>query len=206
MKVVGDVTVSLPYVLNFCAKGPDVEPIVVALDDVEVTLFFPPSMSDGTVGQSFFPSGWAWWTGSTLRLTVTSPALESQIDVEEARRHLLLYANHVLRRFLNAYRVRFHQPQIHAVLIDPKEFVLSIRYENGVSDLLPEPESEFFFRHLPSDAPLNTSVNTTTLDHLRGEITSGSEVAVEQQLVLDAEWLESIGESDRANFIRKMLP
>ena len=140
LKVIGDVTVALPYTMDFCAKGPDVEPLFVDYKNVHITVFFPPSMSDGTVGQSFFPSGWAWWTGQSLRITLEQPLLESDIDMAALRTTMRDAANWILFQLLNAYRARMDRPEIYPVKIDPKLLVLTIEYSNGEVDAFQSPK------------------------------------------------------------------
>jgi hypothetical protein len=205
MQIIGDVTVSLPYALDFCAKGPDVEPISLSLDGVEIVLYFPPSMSEGTIGQSFFSSGWAWWTGTTLRITTTVSVSSNETEVDEIRSLLLQSANNVLHRFLNSYRLQFHKSQVYPVLIDEKEFQLTLLQDDGTSSALPEPETAFFYHKIPTDAPLQTSVNSTTLDLLRDSLIAHSEPDVQSQLRLDAEWFELLGNPSKADLLRNLL-
>ena len=202
MKVIGDVTVALPYTMDFCAKGPDVEPLFVDYKNVHITVFFPPSMSDGTVGQSFFPSGWAWWTGQSLRITLEQPLLESDIDMAALRTTMRDAANWILFQLLNAYRARMDRPEIYPVKIDPKLLVLTIEYSNGEVDALPEPEDAFFYRSLPDDAPLQRSINSQTLGGLMQDISSNNSPSTYDLLILDAEWLEAQGDFERATVIR----
>jgi hypothetical protein len=202
MKLVGDVTVGLPYTLDFCAKGPDIEPIIFDSNGVEITIFFPPSMSDGTVGQSFFASGWAWWTGTTLRLTMSQNIVGDNLDIEQARASFIEIGNKTLRRLLNSYRVRFHRPHIYPMRIDPKALVLKIEYHTGAAENLPEPFDAFFYQHIPDLAPLESSINLTTLSELAADLAGAGEQSVDEQLLLDAEWLESLQEFDRATAIR----
>ena len=54
MKLIADALISLPFTLDFCAKGPDVEPLTCALNGMDATLFFTPSLSEGTDGQGIF--------------------------------------------------------------------------------------------------------------------------------------------------------
>ena len=69
MKLIADALITLPFTLDFCAKGPDVEPLTCTLNGMDATLFFPPSLSEGTDGQGIFGE-WAWWTGKNLRLVL----------------------------------------------------------------------------------------------------------------------------------------
>jgi len=205
LKVFGDVTVKLPFTLDFCAKGPDVDPIALDIDDLRVTVYFPPSMSDGTIGKSFFPSGWAWWTGSSLRITLERSLTGEDIDVDSVRAHFVAVANITLRRLLNGYRTRFHRPQIYPVLIDPKELALKMEYDEGSSESLPESHETLFYRSLPSEAPLDNSINSATLNDLAAEIARDANPDVREHTLLDAEWLESVGEIERAAFLRSAL-
>ena len=54
MKFIADALIPLPFTLDFCARGPDVEPLVCTLNGLDATLFFPPSLSDGTDGAGDF--------------------------------------------------------------------------------------------------------------------------------------------------------
>jgi hypothetical protein len=204
MQIFGDVTVSLPYSLDYCAKGPDVSPLSIVRDGVEVTIFFPPSMSEGTVGQSFFSSGWAWWTGNTLRLT-SSFIIASEFDVEVVRHQLLSVSNDVLGKFLAAYRSQFYKPQIYPVVIDPKDYSLTLIHDDGSVEALPEPKAAFFYNRIPRDAPLETSINVDTLDLLREGVTTEGCGSPDSQLELDADWFESLGDAARAHRIRQLL-
>ena len=54
MKLIADTLIELPFKLDFCSRKPDVEPLTCELDGASATLFFPPSLSDGTDGQGIF--------------------------------------------------------------------------------------------------------------------------------------------------------
>jgi len=204
MKLVADVTVSLPFKLDFCAKGPDVEPLQFDSGNYSAVLYFPPSMSDGTVGQSFFSNGWAWWTGTSLRLTLKRPIHESEIDIDLVRKTTISTANSILRTFLNSYRTRFQKAEVHPVKVDPKLLTLAVEYENGSLDSLPEPDEEFFYRHIPVDPPLSTTVNATTLGQLLSDLVGDIEPSMSDQFILDTEWLEQIGENRRAEILHNL--
>ena len=102
MKIIADLLVELPFTLDYCAEGPDVASLLVPIDDIEITIYFPPSMSEGTVGQSFFPSGWAWWTGKTLRVSFSHILKPGELELELIRSRFLSVGNLVLRRLLKS--------------------------------------------------------------------------------------------------------
>lgn len=202
MKLIADALIELPFTLDFCARGPDVEPMVCTHADFNVTLFFPPSLSEGTDGQGIFGE-WAWWTGKTLRLVLEQP-LQGDEDTEDLRAAALSTAREVLRRFLNSYRWRFGKPEAHPIVLDPRALSLSIQHEDGKIEALPEPSAAFFYQNMPSKPPLETSVNSTTLDTLRGDVQMNSVPPLAGQLRLDAEALEAQGEPERAGLLREL--
>jgi hypothetical protein len=157
------------------------------------------------VGQSFFPSGWAWWTGNRLRLLLVYTLGDLHPDLEQVRATLVDTANDVLRRFLNACRRNFRNPALHPVRIDPRLMTLVLE-DNGVREALPEPVEAMFFRNLPADEPLQTSVNDRTTADLIGAMVGEHIPSLSEQLALDAAWLESLGEPERAAQIRSLLP
>ena len=202
MKLIADALIELPFTLDFCARGPDVEPLVCTHADFNVTLFFPPSLSDGTDGQGIFGE-WAWWTGRTLRLVLEQP-LQGDEDTEDLRDAALTTAREILRRFLNSYRWRFGKPEAHPIVLDPRALSLSIQHEDGKVEALTEPSSAFFYQNMPSKPPLETSVNSTTLDTLRGDVQMNAVPPLAGQLRLDAEALEAQGEPERAGLLREL--
>jgi len=202
MKLIADALIELPFTLDFCARGPDVEPLVCTHADFNVTLFFPPSLSEGTDGQGIFGE-WAWWTGKTLRLVLEQP-LQGDEDTEDLRAAALSTAREILRRFLNSYRWRFGKPEAHPIVLDPRALSLSIQHEDGKIEALTEPSSAFFYQNMPSKPPLETSVNSTTLDTLRGDVQTNAVPPLAGQLRLDAEALEAQGEPERAGLLREL--
>jgi len=203
MKLIADALISLPFTLDFCAKGPDVEPLTCTLNGMDATLFFPPSLSEGTDGQGIFGE-WAWWTGKTLRL-VLEQTLMGDADTEDLRKSALATGQEILRRFLNAYRWRFSQPEVHPIVLDPRVVTLSVQHDDGKIEKLPEPLGSFFYQNMPSKPPLETSVNTTTLMTLYEDIQSAIDPPLAGQLRLDAEALDAQGETERAEMVRGLI-
>lgn len=202
MKLIADALIALPFTLDFCARGPDVEPLTCSHADFDVTLFFPPSLSEGTDGQGIYGE-WAWWTGKTLRLVLEQP-LQGDEDTEELRTAALAAAREILRRFLNSYRWRFGKPDVHPVVIDPRVLSLSVQRDDGKVEALSEPISAFFYQNMPSSPPLETSVNSSTLERLRLDIQTNAVPPQAGQLRLDAEALEAQGEPERAVLLREL--
>lgn len=203
VKLIADALIHLPYTLDFCAIGPNVEPLTCHLNGLDCLLWFPPSLSDDTDGQGVF-GDWAWWTGKTLRL-VQQRDLAEPPDVEAVRASALATGNEVLRRFLNAYRWRFGRPEVYPVLIDSRVMTLHVEHDNGRREALPEPISAFFYQSLPSTPPLEASVNATTLPTLQDDVRAGTEPPMAGQLRLDAEWLDAQGEPERAALVRGLM-
>ena len=203
MKLIADALVTLPFTLDFCAKGPDVEPLVCTLNGMDVTLFFPPSLSEGTDGQGIFGE-WAWWTGKTLRL-VLEKTIAGDEDTEDLRESALATGQEILRRFLNSYRWRFSQPEVHPIVLDPRVVTLSVQHGDGKVEKLPEPLGSFFYQNMPSKPPLETSVNKTTLETLFSDIQTGIDPPLAGQLRLDAEALDAVGETGRAELVRGLI-
>lgn len=197
--------IGLPFTLDYCAQGPSVDPLHVEQGGILITIVFPPSMSEGTVGRSFFPTGWAWWTGLTLRLDMRASVAPAELDNPDAlRRRLLATGNLVLRKFLNAYRIRFNRPDVHPVAIDPKALELKLVEDDGTESALPEPVEDFFYNTTPDDAPLASSINAVTVEEL-GQFMFG-EQSVADHLRLDVLWLRGIGEDERAAALEKLIP
>ena len=203
MKLIADALVELPFALDFCARGPDVDPLVCTLSGFDATLFFPPSLSEGTDGQGIFGE-WAWWTGRTLRL-VLERTLAGDEDTEALRALALAAGQELLRRFLNAYRWRFGKPEVHPVTLDPRALALSVQHDDGTTEALAEPLSAFFYQTMPAQPPLETSVNATTLDTLRADVQTGIAPPLAGQIRLDAEALDAQGEPERAELVRGLI-
>ncbi len=203
MKLIADALITLPFTLDFCAKGPDVEPLACMLNGMDATLFFPPSLSEGTDGQGIFGE-WAWWTGKNLRLVLELTIIGDE-DTELLRTQALATGQEILRRFLNAYRWRFSRPEVHPVVLDPRVVTLSVQHDDGKIEKLPEPLSSFFYQNMPPKPPLETSVNATTLETLYADIQTGIDPPLAGQLRLDAEALEAQGETERAELVRGLI-
>lgn len=204
MKLIADALINLPFTLDFCARGPDVDPLTCTLNGFDATLFFPPSLSEGTDGQGIFGE-WAWWTGKTLRLVLEQP-LDGSEDTEDLRAAALAAGNQILRRFLNAYRWRFGKPGVHPVAIDTRALTLFVQHDDGSIEALTEPSSAFFYQNMPNKPPLETSVNATTLETLQTDVQAGISPPLAEQLRLDAEALEAQGETERAELMRGLIP
>jgi hypothetical protein len=170
---------------------------------MDATLFFPPSLSEGTDGQGIFGE-WAWWTGKNLRL-VLEQTLTGDEDTESLRASTLATGQEILRRFLNAYRWRFSQPEVHPIVLDPRVVTLSVQHDDGRLEALPEPLESFFYQGMPSKPPLETSVNTTTLMTLYEDIQTAVDPPLAGQLRLDAEALDAQGETERAELVRGLI-
>ena len=203
MKLIADALIDLPFALDFCARGPDVDPLTCTLNGMDATLFFPPSLSDGTDGQGIFGE-WAWWTGRTLRL-VLEQTIDGGEDTEALRASALATGQEILRRFLNAYRWRFGKPEVHPLALDARTLSLSIQHDDGKVEALAEPLASFFYQNMPAKPPLETSVNATTLDTLRGDVQAGIAPPLAGQLRLDAEALDAQGETERADLVRGLI-
>ncbi len=203
MKLIADALITLPFTLDFCAKGPDVEPLTCTLSGMDATLFFPPSLSDGTDGQGIFGE-WAWWTGKNLRL-VLEQTVGGDEDTETLRATALATGQEILRRFLNAYRWRFSRPEVHPIVLDPRVVTLSLQHDDGKLEKLPEPLGAFFYQNMPAKPPLDSSVNTATLELLFTDIQTAADPPLAGQLRLDAEALDAVGETERAELIRGLI-
>jgi hypothetical protein len=203
MRLIADTLIELPFKLDFCSQKPNVDPLFCHSDGTDITLWFPPSMSDGTDGQGVF-GGWAWWTGKTLRL-VQEREIAEPYDTEALRQISLEIGNAVLRRFLNAYRWRFHRPDVHPVAIDTRKLTLEIIHDDGAREALTEPVSAFFYQNMPTEPPLETSVNKTTLATLQDDVQQNYVPPMAGQLRLDAEALDAQGEYERAELIRSLI-
>lgn len=204
MRLIADTLIELPFKLDFCSQKPNVEPLTCHLDGTDITLWFPPSLSDGTDGQGIF-GGWAWWTGKTLRL-VQEREIPDAYDTEVLRTAALETGNTILRRFLNAYRWRFSRPDVHPVAIDARTLTLEVVHDDGTTEQLPEPFASFFYRNLPDTPPLETSVNAQTLATLQDDVQQGDPPPLSGQLRLDAEAIEAQGDHERAALVRSLIP
>ena len=203
MKLIADARIELPFKIDLCACGPDVEPLTCTLNGFHATLFFPPSLGEGTDGQGIF-GDWAWWTGRSLRLTLERE-IERVGDVESLRETARAAGTEILRRFLNAYRWRLGQPAVHPVAIDPRCLTLEAVHDDGRREALAEPIASFFYQNMPKEPPLETSVNAGTLSALQADVQAGREPPMTEKLRLDAESLESQGETDRAALVRGLI-
>jgi len=202
MKLIADALIPLPFSLDFCARGPDVDPLVCTINGFAATLFFPPSLSEGTDGQGIFGE-WAWWKGKTLRL-VLEKEISDNDETEELRKAALATACELLRRFLNSCRWRFDRPEVHPVVLDARTLSLSLQHENGTIEALPEPFGAFFYHSMPQEPPLEASINSSTLETLRRDVQSNHAPPLSAQMRLDAEALEAQGENERAIFLREL--
>ena len=203
MKLIADTLIELPFKIDLCARGPDVDPLSCTLNGFQAALYFPPSLGEDTDGQGIFGE-WAWWNGRTLRLTMERELAEAG-DSEALRAAALATGNEILRRFLNAYRWRLGRPTVHPVPIDPRTLVLEIIHDDGRKEALTEPVSAFFYQTMPKAPPLETSVNATTLPTLQADVQAGNEPPLAGQLRLDAEALEMQGETERAELVRSLM-
>lgn len=203
MKLFADALIQLPFTLDFCSQKPDVDPLTCELGGTSATLYFPPSLSDGTDGQGVF-GDWAWWTGKILRLILERDVADTN-DVDALRTEALTTGNEILRRFLNAYRWRFGRPDVHPVTIDPRTLSLEVVHDDGTKEALTEPFSAFFYQSMPKEPPMKTSVNAQTLTALQDDVRQGQEPPLVNQFRLDAEALEAQGEHERAKLVRSLM-
>ena len=202
MKIIADAIVDLPYKLDFCAQGPDTDPITCQVGGFAVTLHFPPSLSETTDGQGIFGE-WSWWTGRRLRMWLEND-LPDQDDVDAIRAMVIEAADEVLRRFLKSYRHRFGRPDVYPVRVDPREVVLYEILPDDSRMPLPEPVESFFYQTMPAGPPLQTSINATTHDTLERDVRDGYEPSMSVQLDMDAETIEAQGDFLRADLIRSL--
>lgn len=200
MKIIADATVDLPYKLDYCAQGPDIDPISCEIGGFAATLYFPPSLSETTDGQGIFGE-WAWWTGRRLRLWLEKD-VESVDDVSALREMVVDATDELLRRFLKSYRYRFNRADVYPVRVDPKEVALYEVLDDGGKRALPEPVDAFFFKNMPSAPPMETSLNKTTLAQIAHDIREAVEPPMSTQLELDADAIESQGDYLRADLLR----
>jgi len=203
MKLTADALIELPFKLDFCCQKPNVDPLTLRLDATDITLWFPPSMSDGTDGLGII-GGWAWWTGKTLRI-VQEREIPQIYDSEALRESALSTGNEVLRRFLNSYRWRFHRPDVHPIGIDVRTLNLEVTRDDGSTEKLLEPFSAFFYKNMPAEPPLEASVNPNTLATLHDDIQQDISPPLDDQLRLDTEAIEAQGDHRRAALIRSLI-
>lgn len=199
MNIIADATVDLPYNLDFCAQGADIDPISSRVGNLSVTIYFPAALTDGTDGQGKF-GDWSWWTGRRLRIWVEGDIDAN--DVSAIREVAIDAADEVLRRLLKSYRWRFGRPDVFPVRIDPRRVDLYQVLDDGDREALPEPVEAFFYQSMPSEPPLKTSINSTTLDQFERDIRENNEPPVSVQFDLDAEALEAQGDFLRADMLR----
>lgn len=204
MKLVADAMIDLPFKLDFCAKGPDVDPLTCEIDGFQSILYFPPSMGDGTDGQGIFGE-WAWWTGRSLRLVMERELADFDGDEDALRPQTLAAGNEILRRFLNACRWRLGRADVHPVRLDPRAVTLELLHDDGRREALAEPVASFFYQTMPTSPPLETSINTQTLSVLAADVQTGQAPPLADQLHLDADALELQGEPERAALVRGLI-
>lgn len=211
MNIIADTTLDLPFKLDFCAQGADIDPISCRIGSLSVTIYFPPSLSETTDGQGKF-GDWAWWTGRRLRLWIegevgppapnnAGPGVSTE-ELAALREVIQDAADEVLRRLIKSYRWRFGRPDLYPVRVDPRAVDLYEVLDNGERQALPEPVEAFFYQTMPSAPPLQTSINSSTLDQLERDIREGNEPPVSVQFDLDAEALEAQGDFLRADMLR----
>ena len=200
--------VYLPFQLNVCAVGDRVQALEANIDGAFVTLDVPVTMSEGAVGKSIYPDGWAWWVVDRVYVSVSASlsdlGVEDSMDERDIRSSLLAAAQTAVRRMLNAYRWRLHQPEVHAVQLDPAQFTFALLHADGSSELLPDSVESFFFHRTPAQPPLTTSLNAQTYGLLQSDVALGTEPPLDEMIALDLEWLRSIGERPRAREIATM--
>jgi len=125
-------------------------------------------------------------------------------DVEALREIAIETGEEALRRLLNAVRDRFDRPDVHPVRIDPKNVQLFAISAEGKREPLAEPFDSFFYKGMPKDPPLSTSINATTLDTLKRDVEEPREPTLARQFELDALNLEDQGEHLRADLVRML--
>jgi hypothetical protein len=205
--IVATGVVFLPFTLSVCAVGPTVEPLTAPIGDAEVTIRVPDSMTEGAIGKSIWPTGWAWWVVDRLNVEARASLDDIGADIDDTRRmrdYLLDAAQIAVRRVLNSYRWRLNQPQVHPVGVDPAQFALEMVHADGSRDMLPEPVDSFFFHSIPSEPPMDSSFNPGTHERLQRDLLEGIEPPHDELLRLDIAWLKSIGEAHRAEEIENV--
>jgi hypothetical protein len=204
LKIFADALVHLPFPLHFCAEGPDIDPITTSIDGFNATLYFPPSLSEGTDGKGIFGT-WAWWTGNTLRVVLETELVSLEVDgLIEIHTRARLTGNKLLSIFLTSCRLRLDRPEIFPVAIPADSLSIYQVHEDGSMQILDGPDTGIFFQNMPADPPLATSINTTTLERLKHDLESKKPAPVEEMLRLDARLLRSRGETERAAVIEDL--
>ena len=204
MKIFADALVHLPYPLHFCAEGPDVDPLTTSIDGFEATLYFPPSLSEGTDGKGIFGT-WAWWTGTTLRVVLETELASLEEDgLIEIHTRARLTGNKLLSVFLNSCRLRLDRPEIFPVAIPSDTLTIYEVADDGTMHILDGPDTDIFFQGMPNEPPIATSINKSTLEGLKQDLESKRTAPVEEMLRLDARLLRSRGEAERATVLEDM--
>jgi hypothetical protein len=204
VKIIADALVHLPYPLHFCAEGPDVDPLTTSIDGFEATLYFPPSLSEGTDGKGIFGT-WAWWTGTTLRIVLETELASLEEDgLIEIHTRARLTGNKLLSAFLNSCRLRLDRPEIFPVSIPADSLTIYEVQSDGTMHILDGPDTGLFFQTMPADPPMATSINKTTLDGIRNDLESKQAAPIEEMLRLDARLLRSRGETERATVLEDL--
>lgn len=197
MKVIADALIKLPFELDYCAKGPNVDPLSFEHDGWSALLYFPPSMSDGTDGKGIFHE-WAWWTGTTLRL-VLEQTVETALDPEPLRQSAAQAISGLVRSFLNTYRIMFTRPDVCPIRIEASNVRLLLESEDGTCEELPEASDGYFFNKMPAEPPLTLSLNETNIAKLHEIMLRGETGSPLDHLRLDIQRLRSQGELERAS-------
>ncbi len=144
----------LPFRLNVCAVGDRVEPLRANIDGAsghDQRSAFDDRRGDGPQHLS----GWLGLVGGgpTLcgRSRRRSPicGVGDSMDEREMRSSLLDAAQTAVRRVLNAYRWRLHQPEVHAVQIDPAQFAFALMHTDGSRNRCPSRWNRFSFTAPP---------------------------------------------------------
>jgi len=204
LKIFADALVHLPYPLHFCAEGPDVDPLTTSIDGFDATLYFPPSLSEGTDGKGIFGT-WAWWTGTTLRVVLETELASLEEDgLIEIHTRARLTGNKLLAVFLNSCRLRLDRPEIFPVAIPADALTIYEVDDDGAMHILDGPDTGIFFQNMPSEPPMATSINKTTMEGLKQDLESRHTAPVEEMLRLDARLLRSRGEAERAAVLEDM--
>lgn len=201
MKIFADALIHLPYPLHFCAEGPDVDPLTTSIDGFDATIYFPPSLSEGTDGKGIFGT-WAWWTGTTLRVVLETEIEEDKLAEIHTRARLT--GNKLLSVFLNSCRLRLDRPEIFPVAIPADLLTIYEVGSDGTMRILDGPDTGLFFQTMPSEPPMATSINKATLEGLKLDLESKRIAPVEEMLRLDARLLYSRGETERAIVLEDM--
>ena len=87
---------------------------------------------------------------------------------------------------------------------DPKNVQLFAISAEGKREALAEPFDSFFYKGMPKDPPLTTSINATTLGALKRDVEEPREPTLARQFELDALNLEDQGEHLRADLVRML--